>query len=135
MPYGRPYRLRRQTPTEAEVLSGAKRLLDLHPRVAMWWRNNTGAGYVLSPATYRRLVASGALRPGEARWVRWGTPGAPDILGALEGGRLLAIEVKRPGERPGPEQEAWLDRASRAGALAGWVDSVDALARMLEGER
>mgnify|MGYP001605390891 CR=1 FL=1 len=122
------FRLRRQTPLEADVLAGVKRLLELHPAVAMWWRQNTGAGYVLSASTYKRLIAAGHLQRGECRWVEWGAGrGSPDTMGVLRGGRFVAVEVKRPGQEPDPDQQAWIDRAKSAGALAGWVNSIDQL--------
>jgi hypothetical protein len=38
---------------------------------------------------------SGAVRMG-ARFVRFGWPGCPDVLGQLRDGRLLGVEVKGP---------------------------------------
>jgi hypothetical protein len=72
--------------------------------------------------------------------VRYGlATGSADLIGSLrytlspprEGlspryfARALAIEVKRPGQRPSDEQEAWLAMVRGQGWLAGWVDSVD----------
>jgi len=130
------FRLRALEPTETEVSRACQRLLDLHPRVALWWRSNTGAGYVLSPATYRRLVSAGRIQPRDAAWVRWGAGvGAPDLQGILAGGRALAVEIKKRGMRPSSEQLAWLAKATEAGALATWVDSLDGLERILQGCR
>jgi hypothetical protein len=77
------------------------------------WRNNTGA----------RKVGS--------RFVRWGDVGSADILGILPGGRLLAIECKRKGNRPTPAQVAWHQMVSDAGALVIVATSVDDLTRQL----
>lgn len=45
-----------------------------------------------------------------------GSPkGQPDILGVMEGGRMLAIEVKAPGDKISPEQEAFLSSLKRRG--------------------
>jgi len=64
------------------------------------WRNNTGA-----------------VRVGR-RLIRFSEPGAADVLAILPGGRLLAVEAKVGRDRPTPAQEAWLDMARAAGALA-----------------
>jgi hypothetical protein len=49
--------------------------------------------------------------------------GQPDIIGCLRG-RMLAIEMKLPGERPTGIQMGTLRRWESAGALAGWATSL-----------
>ncbi len=44
------------------------------------------------------------------------TVGIPDILCVLPGGKLFAIEVKKPGKDLRPEQTEWMIRLERAGA-------------------
>lgn len=74
------------------------------------WRANTGA------------VA--AEHKGRSRFVRFGVKGQSDILGILPGsGRFLAIEVKRPGNRPTADQVAFLMRVNDAGGIAFWATS------------
>jgi hypothetical protein len=73
---------------------------------------------------------SGALKA-ENRLVRFGTPGQADVLGVLPGGRLLAVECKRPGGKTTALQRAWLDMVASAGGLALVVDGVESLARQL----
>lgn len=55
-------------------------------------------------------------------WKNWGGPlgerGVPDIIGTLQGGRMLLIEVKGPQGIVSPEQGAFLGRHDAAGALA-----------------
>ena len=59
--------------------------------------------------------------------------GFPDLLGRLEDGRWIAVEVKRPGHKPTPIQIRYLDLLRKKGAVAFWADSVDsALAQFLE---
>jgi hypothetical protein len=71
------------------------------------WRNNKGA--------------RGHIRFG-------GPDGASDILGYFKRtGIVIAIEVKAPGKRPRPEQEAFLAAILRAGGFATWCDSVEQL--------
>ncbi len=115
-------RLTRPVPTEADVLATVLARLALYGRqgqVVWHSRMNTGAG---------RL----ARRDGTAgQWTRWGFTGCPDILGQLPDGRLLAVEVKRPGGRVRPEQAAFLERARAGGAAAGVVTSLEELERLI----
>lgn len=60
---------------------------------------------------------SGAFRIGK-RFVRFGWPGCPDVLGQLKDGRLLGVEVKAPKGKLRPEQAAFLERIRCAGGVA-----------------
>ena len=60
---------------------------------------------------------SGAARMG-SRFVRFGWPGCPDVLGQLKDGRLLGVEVKAPTGRLRPEQREFLGRIRDAGGVA-----------------
>jgi hypothetical protein len=60
---------------------------------------------------------SGAVRVG-ARFVRFGWPGCPDVLGQLKDGRLLGVEVKAPKGRASPAQVEFLERIRAAGGVA-----------------
>lgn len=73
---------------------------------------------------------------GKRRFVRFSTmPGISDILGILKPtGRFLAIEVKRPGNKPSPEQLAFLDVVRANGGLALVVYSLDDLIEGLRKE-
>ena len=70
-----PRRLERN---EAAALLEVLKALRAHPAVAWCERMN-----------------SGAVRIG-GRFVRFGWPGCPDVLGQLKDGRLLGVEVKGP---------------------------------------
>ena len=62
-----------------------------------------------------------------ARWVRYGVGGSggADLVGLERStGRLVVCEVKRPGERPREDQEAFLERIRLSGGIAFWADSV-----------
>ena len=52
-------------------------------------------------------------------WINLGEPGWPDIIGCLpgNGGRMLAVECKRPGQKPTWEQERRMSELAEAGAL------------------
>lgn len=60
---------------------------------------------------------SGAVRMG-SRFVRFGFRGCPDVLGQMEDGRMLAVEVKAAKGKLSPEQAAVLERVRTAGGVA-----------------
>lgn len=68
---------------------------------------------------------------GKDRYVKGAPAGTSDRLGHLPNGRFLAIEYKRPGEWPTPEQIEYLRDRNLGGAVAFWVDGVDVLDRYL----
>lgn len=53
---------------------------------------------------------------------QYSAAGVPDITGVLRG-RMVAFEVKRPGQEPTPLQSRTLERLEQAGALVGVVTS------------
>ena len=81
------------------------------------WRNSVGAAY--NP---------------RGRFVRFGKVGSSDILGVLPGGRLLALEVKRPGGRLTEAQADFLQQINTAGGLAVMIQDVETLERLLPQE-
>ena len=85
---------------EAAALVEVVQALRTHPAVAWCERMN-----------------SGAARMG-ARFVRFGWPGCPDVLGQLKDGRLLGVEVKGPAGKLRPEQSVVLERIRCAGGVA-----------------
>lgn len=87
----------------------------LEVRRILVWRNNT------------RWVRIGG------RLVQFGMTGASDIIGCLPDGRFLAIEVKRKGEKPTPEQLAFLSRVAQAGGVALVAYSLDDVIQGLTG--
>lgn len=78
-----------------------------------------------------RLAGCDVTRLSQARASRQ-TPGVPDLYVRHVGvGVRLWIEVKRPGGRLSPAQQAWLDTERRAGGDWAVVDSLDAAAAAL----
>jgi VRR-NUC domain len=105
--------------TEAPIVAACLEYLTQVAGVLAWRSNNTG---VFDPA--RKCFRS--FR---------GLKGVSDILGILPGGRLLAVECKRPGGKPTAEQQAFLDEVNRRGGLAVCVHAVGELIDDLAGER
>jgi hypothetical protein len=104
-----------KAPRESGVVAAC--LQYLAARQIFAFRNNTGAACF------------------DKRFVRFGTPGAADILAVLPPtGRLLAVECKRPGGRLTPAQCAFIDHPRAAGGLALVVRDVCDLQRALELE-
>lgn len=75
---------------------------------------------------------------GEHKGKRWyvrlnDLDGCPDLIVCLSG-RFVAVEVKRPGEKPTDKQTAALDAIRRAGGLAFVARSVDDVEKALRAE-
>ncbi len=67
---------------------------------------------------------------------RFGQAGWPDILAILPpSGRLLALEVKLPGNIPTPLQSATLERMAKAGAYSRVVWSLEDVKKALAAIR
>lgn len=108
-------------PTEADILRQCFQYLQTVRRY-MVWRSSTGA------ARYTN-------RDGTTRLMRFGPLGQPDILGVIPHlGRLLAVEIKRPGRSPTRAQADFLDRVNRSGGLAFCVHSLQELIEGLQRE-
>ncbi len=98
-------------PKEAEIQKQI--LMYLSVRGVFHWRQNSGA--LVLPATNKR---------GRGFYRFCSMPGVSDILGVLPDGRFLAIEVKRPGQKPTTSQAAFIDAVNRLGGLAFVAHSV-----------
>lgn len=59
--------------------------------------------------------------------------GVPDIIACIKG-RFVAIEVKRPGQKPTPIQEAFLASIAKKGGVAFWADNLDKVKNELKKE-
>lgn len=73
--------------------------------------------YVTTTGTFKGLK-------GGAKY-KIGIPGMPDIMGQMRDGRVLGIEVKKPGEVPTKEQIDFLNMIAKNRGLAGWADCVE----------
>lgn len=84
---------------EAAALREVLQALRAHPAVAWCERMNSGAAKI------------------GGRFVRFGWPGCPDVLGQLRDGRLLGVEVKAPKGRPRTEQTLFLELIRASGGV------------------
>ena len=113
------FRLKAMAPTEHQVQSAILRYLAVSPRVAWAQRINTGAIKIPAPG-------------GRDRFVRFGFPGCPDILGQLTDGRLLAIEVKSHTGRASEAQADFLALVATHGGVSVLARSIDDVTPLLE---
>ncbi len=51
------------------------------------------------------------------------TVGVPDIIGCFNG-HFIAIEVKKPGEKPREIQKYWLNKIAESKGFSTWVDNI-----------
>ena len=77
---------------EAAALVEVLKALNTHSAVACRERMNSGAAMVGN------------------RFISFGWPGCPDVLGQLHDGRMLGVEVKAPTGKLRPEQAVFLER-------------------------
>ena len=97
--------MKKQIPREHEIQSVILEYLALMKIKA--WRQNTGATKI-----------------GD-RYIRFGKKGISDILGILPSGKFLAVEVKREGNKPTPEQQEFIDDINRNNGLAFVATSLE----------
>ena len=89
---------------ESQVMDAVQRILATHPKVAMFWRQNTGAAKL------------------KGFYVKFSFKGAADWLGMLQGGRFLAVECKGTNGKASDDQIAFLKNVNDAGGFALVVD-------------
>ncbi len=108
----------RTDPLEKEI---QKAIVDFLTISGVWvWRANRGA----MVGEYK----------GKKRFVRFGVTGMSDLMGIFEG-RLLAIEVKRPGKKPTDDQQGFLDRVNSEGGIGFCATSLDQVIEWHERSR
>lgn len=61
----------------------------------------------------------------------YGYRGHSDIYGVLPSGRAFFLEVKVPGKKPKPFQDAFLDLTEKAGAVSGWADTLEGAKKLI----
>lgn len=105
---------RRPRIRESQVMQAVQGILESHPLVACWWRQNSGGMRI------------------DKRFIKFSFKGCADFLGFLTDGRILTVECKATGKRPTPEQQAFLDNVTQAGGFACWTDDGANLLEKLE---
>jgi hypothetical protein len=114
-------KLTRPEPTEGAVLNMILTALKIHPKIVWFERMNSAAGKLIYPDG------------NTSQFMRFGFVGMPDILGQVVGGRLLAIEVKKPSGRVSDGQQAFISKAEQNGAIAFVARSVADVFNVLDG--
>lgn len=79
----------------------------------------------------RKYLHSIGCKTEKQHGTMYGKNGVPDILGCLPDGRMLALEVKRPGEKPTPLQKYELLEWAARHAITGVVESVAQVKELL----
>lgn len=99
---------------EWRVLKACMDVLETHPHIAFWWRQNTGG-----------------VKYGE-QYVKFSFKGASDLMAVTTTGRFVAIECKATGKHATVEQRAFLDRVHAAGGVSACIDDAAALVEALK---
>jgi hypothetical protein len=76
-------------------------------------------------------VQAGRFRGASGRVVHAAEPGTPDLLGFCDHGRIVAIEVKKPGGVATTEQVEFLAAVCVAGGLGAICTSADGAERVV----
>lgn len=103
--------------TEAEIQRNCMKFLANHG--IQVWRSNSRVFMVPGKGGRERPMRAGLGR------------GSADLIGILPDGRFLAVECKRPGEKPSLEQGDWLRSVNSHGGLAIWVDHISILESLI----
>lgn len=89
------------------------------------WRNSNGAIYDQRNKLFRKKST-------------FELNGISDILGTMSDGRIIAIEVKKPGSKESAlsnEQLVFLNKIKKMNGVCGWIQSIEDLERILEDAR
>lgn len=130
-------------PLERDVLAAIRARLALIPGVVLF-RNNTGMlrDRRDTPVRYGLAVGSadliGSVRVEALPLIGARKPSAIEFTttrGPMTIARSLAIEVKRPGEKPTEAQVRWLAMVTAAGWIAGVCTSADEAVALVEAGR
>lgn|SRR5262245_13723769 len=112
----RPPRARRRNAhPEQGVLNAVMQALRLHPKVA-----------------WRARMNSGAYKTPDGRFVRFGFPGCPDVIGQLRDGRILMLEIKSDGGRLTDEQRCMLELCCANNGVAGIVRNLEEMFAIID---
>jgi len=116
---------------ERDVLAAGLELMHKHPGVRFAFRMNSGSGFLLYADKFKQLVADGHLKAGDARFMRFGFPGCPDVIAMLAGGRLCFAEAKSSVGPIRDDQQAVLEATNAGGGLGFVFRSVEDVVKAL----
>jgi len=116
----KPMKLTKPEPLESDIQAAILRALKIHPACAWAGRFNSGA-QVIGEGKARRFVRFSSIK------------GLSDIIGQLNDGRMLAIEVKRPSGRVTDDQAAFIGLVKNSGGVAFVARSVADVWGVLDG--
>ena len=88
---------------------------------------------VIQTSIMRYIKSIGGLPIKQNQIGIYAQAGVPDIIACVKG-RFIAIEVKRPGKKPEPIQEAFLESINKKGGLAFWADNLDKVKTIIKEE-
>ncbi len=97
--------------TEQEIKNSILQFISFNPRCGFAWAQYNGAIFDKQLGIYRK----------PSRFYR---KGVSDILG-IWAGKMLVLEVKKPGGKVSPEQASFIEDAKRHGAIAAIVYSLE----------
>lgn|SRR3990167_5835796 len=101
-------------PKESEI---QKMILDyMRLRGIFCWKNNS----------------VGIFKQSTGRYIKVGIRGISDIIGITPQGRLIAVEVKRPGNHPTHEQKSFLEQIKAKNGIGLCVHSLEELERSIK---
>jgi hypothetical protein len=84
-----------------------------------------GGKTVRLPKKFQQGGNSGAFNTAHGGYVRFVTPGSPDIIIVVHSGRPYFPEVKQPGTYQSPEQKSFQLPAEKASAFYAVVRSIE----------
>lgn len=67
---------------------------------------------------FKHHSTGSTVRNGEVVFLAYGQKGISDIICCSPKGNFVAIEVKKPGNKPSPEQLDFIERVKATGAIA-----------------
>ena len=106
-------------------------LLELPKLGVIAFRANSGTAWASNDIT---ALPDGSRLLRNARPFTALMPGFSDIFGMVKGtGQFVAIEVKRPGQKPTKLQEHFINTIRASGGLAGVARSVEEAISILKG--
>jgi hypothetical protein len=86
--------------------------------------------YLDARRIYNVRVNSGKVRGPSGSWIHLAPAGTPDRFACYRG-RLIAIEVKKPGEESSPEQLEKHEEIRKSGGVVIVAESVDDVIRAI----